>query len=71
MLAKVVITSTGTGSGTFCALYDNPSAASGTVLFAFPSNAAAGTIYDVQIPATTGITAAQVLNGPGFNVTFH
>ena len=37
-------------------IYDNASAASGTILFVVPIGAAAGTIYDIQMPAAFGIT---------------
>ena len=64
------MTSTGTGSGTFVNVYDNATTNSGNVLFSLPSNAAAGTIYSVQLPADLGITVAQVTNGPGLTVSY-
>ena len=69
-LRQIAVTSTGTGSGTFVNAYDNATTNSGNVLFSFPSNAAAGTIYSVQLPAGLGITIAQVTNGPGLTVSF-
>lgn len=69
-LRQVLVTSTGTGSGTFLTIYDNASAATGNVLFAIPSNAAAGTIYSIQVPAELGIVVSQVLNGPALTVSY-
>ena len=71
VLCKILVTSTGTGSGTFASVYDNATTNSGSVVFAIPSNAAAGTVYDLQVPVTNGITVAQVLNGPGLCVTYN
>lgn len=69
-LRKVIATSTGTGSNTVVTIYDNASTNTGNILFALPSNAAAGTIYDVQLPADLGITVAQVTNGPALTVSY-
>lgn len=69
-LCKLIVTSTGTGSGTFVDVYDNATTNSGSVVIAIPSNAAAGTIYDVQCPVFNGITVAQVTNGPGLTVSY-
>jgi hypothetical protein len=66
-LCRVVVQALGTAALTF---YDNPSAASGTKLFIIPASAAAGTIYDVQMPALTGITAGKVNNSPDVTVSF-
>lgn len=70
-LRRIVVLTTGTGSGTFVSVYDNATTNSGNVLFSFPSNAAAGTIYEVELPAAVGITVAQVTNGPGLNVVWN
>jgi hypothetical protein len=69
-LRQIAVTSTGTGSGTFVSVYDNATTNSGNVLFSLPSNAAAGTIYAVQLPADLGIVVAQVTNGPGLTVSY-
>lgn len=39
-------------------VYDNAGAASGTVLFATTATPAAGTVYDVNLPAVNGIYAS-------------
>ncbi len=59
-LHKVVVTTTTTGAIT---IYDNASAASGTILLAIPSGATAGTVYDVQLPADNGIYASFASGG--------
>lgn len=48
-------------------IYDNPSAASGTVLFVIPASAPAGSVYDVNLPAVNGIYASFAGTG---TVTF-
>jgi hypothetical protein len=53
-LLKVVVT-TVTASAAIT-IYDNASAASGTPLLVIPIAAAAGTVYDVNLPAANGIT---------------
>jgi hypothetical protein len=47
-------------------IYDN-TAASGTILFVIPASAAAGSVYDIQLPAVNGIYAS--FGGTG-TVTF-
>jgi len=69
-LRQVSVTTTGTGSATFVNLYNNATAGSGDVLLSVPSNAAAGTIYAVQLPADLGITVLQVTNGPALTVSY-
>lgn len=39
-------------------MYDNASAASGTVLMVIPGATAAGTVYDINLPAVNGIYAS-------------
>lgn len=48
-------------------VYDNASAASGTVLFIIPASAAQGSVYDVNLPAVNGIFASFAGTG---TVTF-
>jgi hypothetical protein len=69
-LRQVSVTTTGTGSATFVNIYNNATTNSGDVLLSIPSNAAAGTIYSVQLPADLGITVAQVTNGPALTVSW-
>lgn len=53
LLKVIVTTATATTAVT---IYDNASAASGTALLVIPAAAAAGTVYDVNLPAVNGIT---------------
>ena len=64
-LLKVIITTTMSAAAT--TIYDNASAASGTILFVIPASATAGTIYDIQLPAVNGIYASFAGTG---TVTF-
>jgi hypothetical protein len=56
-LAKVTVTTVLAVAATV--IYDNASAASGTPLLTIPSATAAGTVYDVSLPAANGITVAS------------
>lgn len=56
-LGRVLVTAPTTTATTF---YDNAAgAASGTIIGYIPSGAAAGAIYDFQMPALLGIVAAN------------
>ena len=60
-LFKIVVTTVlGAGAVT---VYDNPSAASGTILFVIPATTAAGTVYDINLPAVNGIYASFASTG--------
>lgn len=48
-------------------VFDNASAASGTPLLVIPAAAAAGTVYDVNLPAANGITVQST--GATGNIT--
>jgi hypothetical protein len=48
-------------------IYDNASAASGTPLLTIPSGTAAGTLYDLNLPAANGITVQSA--GATGNIT--
>ena len=48
-------------------VYDNASAASGTILFIIPASAAQGSVYDINLPAVNGIYASFAGTG---TVTF-
>lgn len=67
-LCRVLITVTGTGSVT---VYDNASAASGTVIGITPSAPAVGTTYDFEMPAINGITVAGSSTLPGITVSYY
>jgi hypothetical protein len=66
-LCKVVVVATGTAA---VSIYDNASAASGSVLLTIPANAATGTVYDVGEIAANGITVGQVSNSPALALTY-
>ena len=64
-LLKVSVT-TATASAAVT-VYDNASAASGTPLLVIPSGTAAGTLYDLNLPALAGITVQST--GATGNIT--
>lgn len=64
-LAKLVITAAITGSIT---IYDNPSAASGTILYVSAATPAVGSIIVLDIPAKTGIYLVPGSGGSGLLV---
>lgn len=53
LACKVIVLTAGSAATSF---YDNASAISGTVVFTIPANPTVGTIYDVQIPLTNGLS---------------
>lgn len=60
-LLKVIVTTvTATAVTT---VYDNASAASGTILMTVPIAAPVGTVYDVNLPAVNGITVGGAGTG--------
>ena len=66
-LAKVIVISSGSAVSPF---YDNPSAASGNILFELPASPTIGTVYTVQIPATTGIYCGGGTNSSAVTVLY-
>jgi hypothetical protein len=68
-LAKVLVTTTGTGSGNV-PIYDNSSSATGTIIGLVPANAAAGSIYTFDMPAANGIYVGAVASGPAMTVSY-
>lgn len=58
-LASVIVIGTGTTQLNF---YDNASQASGTPIGAVPANAAVGSVYAFNSPATQGIVANSIAN---------
>lgn len=60
-LLKIIVTTVlGAGAVT---VYDNATTNSGTVLMVIPSTTAAGTIYDINLPAVNGIYASFASTG--------
>ncbi|MBA2285830.1 MAG: hypothetical protein H0W02_10125 [Ktedonobacteraceae bacterium] len=51
-------------------IYDNASAASGTVIGVIPATATAGQYYPLNMPAKVGITAGQVNGSPAVTVAY-
>jgi hypothetical protein len=66
-LCRIVITVAGTASIT---VFDNASAASGTVLFISPATTSVGQIFDIQMPAQNGITVSNPASSPGFTASW-
>ena len=60
-LNKIIVT-TVLGAGAIT-IYDNASAASGTVLFVIPAATAAGSIFSLDLPAVNGIYASFASTG--------
>lgn len=67
-LCRMLIAVSGTAAVT---IYDNASAASGTVIGAAPASAAVGTSYDFEMPASLGITVAGNAALPGITVSYY
>jgi len=65
-LSKIIVTSTVTGSIT---IYDNPSAASGNIIYVSASAPAAGQVIVIDVPARTGMWCVPGSAG-GFNVIY-
>lgn len=55
-LLKIVVTTAMSAAAT--TIYDNASAASGTILFVVPASAAVGNVYTIDLPAVNGIFAS-------------
>ena len=67
-LMRVIVTTLGTAAMSF---YDNSTTNSGNILFTIPASAPVGSIYDVQMPATAGITAGGSATNPGVSIAYH
>ncbi len=68
-LCKVVVTAAGTSTDNLT-IYDNASAASGTVLAVIPGGGTVGAVYDLNMPAANGIFAVNVASGPAATVSY-
>ena len=66
-LCRIAVTVGGTVA---FSVFDNASAASGTVPFASPTTTNLGTIFDVQMPAQNGITISNPASGPGLTISW-
>lgn len=67
-LVKVIVIALGTAA---VSIYDNSTAASGTVIFTVPASAATGTIYPVDIPTISGIYVGGGANSPALLCTIY
>lgn len=66
-LARVLVTASGTAA---LNIYDNATTHSGTIICAIPASAPVGSIYDLRMPATNGITVGGALNTPGITASW-
>jgi len=67
-LAKIVVT-TAASTGVLT-VYDNASAASGTVLAVVPASTTAGTVYSLDLPAANGITVTAPASCAGVTISY-
>lgn len=68
-LCRLLVTTAGTA--TTVSIYDNASAASGTIIGIFPGNAVAGTSYDFEMPAINGITVGGASTNPAMTISYY
>lgn len=66
-LSGVVVTANASAA---MSIYDNPAAASGTVIGYIPATATAGQYYPFNMPARTGITVGIVSGSAGITVAY-
>lgn len=67
-LCRALVTVAGTAAPVL--IYDNASAASGTVIGYIPTAAVAGTVIEFDMPALLGIVVAGVATNPGVTLSF-
>jgi hypothetical protein len=67
-LSKVVVT-TAASTGVLT-VYDNASAASGTVLAVVPASTTAGTVYALDLPAANGIVVSAPASCAGVTLSY-
>jgi len=65
----LLTTASGTAPGVLT-FYDSVGAASGTILAIVPVSTAAGTAYDIRMPAAVGITAVGTTNSGAATVAY-
>lgn len=68
-LRKVLVTAAGTDNNLII-FYDNPSAASGTIIGVMPSGLSAGSLTVFNMPASLGIYCSVSSGGPALTVSF-
>lgn len=67
-LCRLLITASGAAA---VSIYDNATAASGTVIGITPTSPPVGTTYVFEMPAVNGITVAGSATLPGITVSFY
>jgi hypothetical protein len=67
MLGTILVTATGAGQVT---VYDNSSAAAGTVIGITLANPAVGTVYALDMPAVNGIVVGGSGTSPGVTISY-
>jgi hypothetical protein len=68
-LCKALVTTAGTATDNIT-IYDNASAASGTVIGIIPGGTAVGTMIEFNMPAANGIYAVNVASGPAVTLSY-
>ena len=68
-LCRVLVTTAGTA--TTVSIFDNATTNSGTIIGMFPGTATAGTVYDFEMPAVSGITVGGASTNPAITVSFY
>ncbi len=68
-VCRALVTSAGTSTDNLT-IYDNASAASGTILAIIPGGTAVGTVVDINMPAANGIYASNVASGPAVTLSY-
>lgn len=66
-LCRVLVTTTGV---TPMIIYDNATAASGTIIGCFPASPAVGTVINLDFPAVNGITISAGATNPAVTVSY-
>lgn len=59
------------GSSQAVTIYDNASAASGTILAVIPSGGADGTVFSLKVPFANGITLSGSANNPALGFVYY
>jgi hypothetical protein len=66
-LVNALVTAAGTNA---MAIYDNATTHSGTIVGYIPANAAAGSVYQFQMPVASGITVYGNANNPAVTIGY-
>src|SRR6185312_16141529 len=66
-LCQVLVTAVGTNP---MAIWDNAAGHTGTIIGLIPASAAAGSIYNIQMPASAGITVQGNAANPAVTISY-